>query len=156
MIRLITPPGMLLTVALLAIYSICAFLIGRIEDSWPLQAASLVAIIASYGTAMLKSWSRYLVYLLASGFVMKIALSIAQSFSAGYFDFQFRTMAEILRPLTPSLILVLLSGVCCLFVFRYFRDREHPGKRICRKDVGVSQSAVRRGDPPHESVLDND
>jgi uncharacterized membrane protein (UPF0182 family) len=147
---------MLLTVALLAIYSIYAFLIGRIEDSWPLQVASLVAIVASYGTAMLRPWSRYLVYLLAAGFAIKMALSIVQSFSAGYFDFQFRTMTEILRSLTPSLMLVLLSGVCCLFVFRYFRDREHPGKHISGKDVGVSQSAVRQGDLPHESALNND
>lgn len=129
MIRLITPPGMLLTVAFLAIYSICAFLIGRIEDSWPLQVASLVAIVASYGTARLMPWSRYLVYLLASGFVIKMALSIVQAVSAGFFDFQFRTTTEILQSLIPSLILVLLSGVCCLVVFRYFRDREHPGKR---------------------------
>ena len=91
MIRLITPPGMLLTVALLAIYSVCAFLIGRIEDSWPLQVASLVAIVASYGTARLRPWSRYLVYLLAAGFVIKMALSIVQAVSAGFFDFQFRT-----------------------------------------------------------------
>ena len=54
MIKLITPPGMLLTVALLVIYSAYAFLIGSIEKSWVLLAGGVVAIVASYGTAMLK------------------------------------------------------------------------------------------------------
>ncbi len=62
MVRLITPPGMLLTTALLVIYSGYAFVIGWIEDSWPLRVGGALAVIASYGVAMLRPWSRYLVY----------------------------------------------------------------------------------------------
>ena len=89
MIKLITPPGMLLTVALLVIYSAYAFLIGSIEKSWVLLAGGGVAIVASYGTAMLRPWSRYLVYALAIGFVAKLAQSMTAAIRAGYFGFQF-------------------------------------------------------------------
>jgi len=46
MIKLITPPGMLLTTALLMIYSGYAFTIGHIEDSWPLRFGGALAIVA--------------------------------------------------------------------------------------------------------------
>ncbi len=121
MIKLITPPGMLLTVALLVIYSAYAFLIGSIEDSWPLLTGGIVAIVASYGTAMLRPWSRYLVYALTAGFLGKLGLSIIAAIRAGYFDFQFGSTREILWSLTPSLLMTLLSCLCCALVFRQYR-----------------------------------
>jgi hypothetical protein len=121
MIKLITPPGMLLTVALLVIYGVYAFLIGSIEKSWVLLAGGVVAIVASYGTAMLRPWSRYLVYALAMGFVSKLAQSIIAAIRAGYFGFQFKSTQQALWSLAPSLLLVVLSCVCCLLVFRHFR-----------------------------------
>ena len=126
MIKLITPPGMLLTVALLVIYSAYAFLIGSIEESWVLLAGGVVAIVASYGTAMLKSWSRYLVYALAIGFIAKLAQSVIAAIRAGYFGFQFGSTQEALWSLTPSLLMVVLSCLCCVLVYRHFRAVQGP------------------------------
>ena len=126
MIRLITPPGMLLTVALLVIYSVYAFRIGSIEDSWPLLIGGGVAIIASYGTAMLRPWSRYLVYALAFGFVSKLVKSVMAAIRAGYFHFQFGSAKQALWSLMPSLLMVVLSCLCCVLVFRHFRVTPAP------------------------------
>jgi len=119
--KLITPPGMLLTVALLVIYSVYAFLIGSIEKSWVLWAGSGIAVVASYGTAMLRPWSQYLVYLLATGFIAKLVKSIYEGVVSGYFDFQFGSESESLKAVMPSAMMALLSCICCLFVFRHFR-----------------------------------
>lgn len=123
MIKLITPPGMLLTVALLVIYSAYAFLIGSIEESWPLLIGGFVAIVASYGTAMVRPWSRYLVYLLAAGFVAKLGDSLVQGYRSGFFGFQFGSVREIVASLAPSLLMTLLSGACCVIVYRQFSPR---------------------------------
>jgi hypothetical protein len=121
MIKLITPPGMLLTVALLVIYSSYAFLIGSIEKSWVLLAGGVVAIVASYGTAMLRPWSRYLVYLLAAGFFSKLGLSFYDGTESGFFEFQFASTTQVARSLMPALLMALLSVVCCVVVHRQFR-----------------------------------
>jgi len=121
MIKLITPPGMLLTVALLVIYGVYAFLIGSIEKSWVLWAGSGIAAVASYGTAMLRPWSQYLVYLLAAGFIAKLCFSIYAGVVSGYFGFQFGSVSESLKAILPSAMMALLSCVCCLLVFRHFR-----------------------------------
>ena len=123
MIKLITPPGMLLTVALLVIYSVYAFLIGSIEESWPLLIGGFVAVVASYGTAMVRPWSRYLVYLLTIGFVAKLGDSLVQGCRSGFFGFQFGSVREIVVSLLPSLLMTLLSLVCCVIVYRQFRPR---------------------------------
>jgi len=123
MIKLITPPGMLLTVALLVIYSVYAFLIGSIEKSWPLLIGGFVAVAASYGTAMLRPWSRYLVYLLATGFVVKLGDSLVQGYRSGFFGFQFGSVREVVVSLVPSLLMTLLSFVCCVIVYRQFSPR---------------------------------
>lgn len=120
MIKLITPPGMLLTVALLAIYCVYAFLIGTIEKSWVLMTAGVVAVVATYGVAMLKPWSRYLVYVLTAGFCAKLGLSIREGINSGFFSFQFRAPGQMVRSMLPTLLMAVLSGVCCALVYRYF------------------------------------
>jgi hypothetical protein len=120
-IKLITPPGMLLTVALLVIYSVYAFLIGSIEKSWVLWAGCGIAAVASYGTAMLRPWSQYLVYLLATGFIAKLGFSVYAGVVSGYFDFQFGSVSESLKAILPEATMALLSCICCLLVFRHFR-----------------------------------
>ena len=120
MIRLITPPGMLLTTALLVIYSAYAFRIGTIEDSWFLLAGGVLSIVACYGTAMLRRWSQYLVYLLAAGFIAKLALSVLGGISSGFFYFQFGSKGAALRSLMPSGLMALLSCLCCALVYRHF------------------------------------
>ena len=121
MIKLITPPGMLLAVAMMTVYVAYAFSIGWIEKSWPLRAAGVVALFACYGTAMLRPWSRYLVYALTAGFIAKLTHSIFSAYFAGYFGFQFDSVANGLMSFLPSLLLALLSGVCALIVYRHFR-----------------------------------
>lgn len=113
---------MLLTVALLVIYSIYAFLIGYIEKSWMLLAGGVTSAIASYGVAMLRRWSRFLVYLLTLGFTAKLGQSIHAGVVSGFFEFQFGSVRESLRAVTPSLIMALLSYKCCVIVFRHFRN----------------------------------
>ncbi len=129
MIKLITPPGMLLTVALLVIYAAYAFLIGAIEESWLLLFGGVVALIAGYGTAMLRPWSRYLVYTLAGGFIGKLGWSIHAGARAGYFGFQFGSAHEMARSLTPSLLMVVLSCACCVLVYRHYRPESQRGNR---------------------------
>jgi hypothetical protein len=121
MIKLITPPGMLFTTALLVIYGTYAFLIGSIEDSPLLLAGSALAAIGTYGTAMVRSWSQYLVYALTVGFAAKLGLSIYQAARVGFFDFQFGSQNEIAVSLMPSLFLCVLGLVCCFIVQRQFR-----------------------------------
>jgi len=140
MIKLITPPGMLLTVALLVIYSAYAFLIGSIEKSWVLLAGGVVAIAASYGTAMLRPWSRYLVYALAIGFVWKLAESVVAAIRAGYFRLQFESTQQALWSLAPSLAMVLLSCLCCALVFRYFRTGPRPANSPAPEPATPTQS----------------
>lgn len=127
MIKLITPPGMLLTTALLVIYVAYAYLIGTIEHSWPLKIAGATAMVAAYGAAMIRPWSRYLVYALTVGFFAKLGGSIYAGFRAGFFGFQYGTPSAIARSLTPSLIMALLSAACCVLVYRQFRGPKHPG-----------------------------
>ena len=104
MIKLITPPGMLLTVALLVIYCVYAFLIGWIEKSWLLLAGGLIAVAATYGVAMVRPWSRYLVYLLTAGFFAKLGLSIYDGVRSGFYGFHFGSTAQIARSLLPTLL----------------------------------------------------
>lgn len=121
MIKLITPPGMLLTVALLVIYGTYAFLIGWIEQSWPLLAGGGIAVVATCGIAMVRPWARHLVYLLAAGFFAKLSLSITQGVRSGFFDLQFESAAQAVRSLLPSLLMAVLSAMCCAIVYRQFR-----------------------------------
>lgn len=126
MIRLITPPGMLLTVALMVVYGAYAFLTAFIEKSWALSAAGFLTLIACFGTALLKPWSQYLVYLLTAGFIGKLALSIYAGVVSGFFTFQFGSVTESLQSLGPSALMALLSCACCYLVFRHFQRTSAP------------------------------
>ena len=119
-IKLITPPGMLITTAMLAIYCAYAFMIGSIEESWVLLGGGLLSIAAAYGVAMLRPWSRYLVYLLTTGFIFKLGKSFHDAREAGFFEFQFDSSGDIVRSLVPSALMVALSLLCCWLVYRHF------------------------------------
>jgi hypothetical protein len=139
MIKLMTPPGMLLTVALLALYSVYAFRIGTIEDSWILLTGSVLSLVAAYGTAMLRPWSQHLVYLLTVGFIAKLGHSVNAGVMSGYFTFRFSSAAEALKSLGPSAMMVLISCVCCVLVYRHF----HP-----RSETPSIGTAVTKSDQP--------
>lgn len=122
---------MLLTTALLVIYSGYAFMIGWIEASWPLRIGGVLALVASYGVAMLRPWSRFLVYLLTAGFIAKLGHSVWYAYAAGFFDFQFGSARQSVASLLPSTVLLLLSLACCHSVYRHFsgarRAEPNPG-----------------------------
>jgi hypothetical protein len=112
---------MLFTTALLVIYGTYAMLIGSIEDSWPLLAGGMLAAVASYGTAMVRPWSKYFVYTVTVGFAAKVGLSVHYAVKAGFFLFQFGTPSDIAISLLPSFFMCALGVACCIIVQRQFR-----------------------------------
>jgi hypothetical protein len=133
MIKLITPPGMLVTVALLAIYSAYASWTAFIEKSWIYAVVALISFAACVGTAFLKPWSRYPVYVLTVGFVAAWCYSVYAGVQAGFFEFFFSSPAAAAKSLAPGLALACLSLVCSYIVLRHFRPvtqaslDNHPG-----------------------------
>lgn len=119
--KLITPVGLLITTALLAIYVAYAFEIAMIEKSWLLAAGGAVAAITCVGTAFMKPWSRYLVYLITAGFIGKWGWSIFVGLRSGYFSFQFGSPRQALVSLAPGMLMVALSCVCAWLVYRDFK-----------------------------------
>ena len=120
MIKLITPPGMLVTVALLAIYCAYASWTAFIEKSWIYAVVALISLAACVGTAFLKSWSRYPVYVLTVGFVAAWCYSVYVGVQAGFFGFFFSSPAAAAKSLAPGLALACLSLVCSYIVLRHF------------------------------------
>jgi hypothetical protein len=120
-LKLITPPGLLFTIAVSTIVATYAFLIGITERSMPLLIGGVVAVAACIGTALLKPWSRFLVYLLTGGFLAKLTSSIHDGLSSGFFDFQFDSAKEALRSLGPTSVMALLSVSCCFLMQQHFR-----------------------------------
>ena len=118
--KLITPMGLLVTTALLAIFSVAAAKVALVERSYPLAVAAAMSAVACAGTAYMQRWSQYLVHLMTAGFVAKWAWSVYDGYRAGYFDFQFGSTHESLRSLVPGLAIVALSGVCSCLVHAHF------------------------------------
>ena len=118
--KLITPLGLLVCTALLAIYAVAAAKVAIIERSYPLAVAAGVSAVACGGTAYMQRWSQYLVHLMTVGFTVKWGWSIYDGWRAGYFGFQFGSIPEALRSLLPGLALVVLSAVCSWLVHRHF------------------------------------
>lgn len=126
--RLNTPIGLLFTVALLAVYSAYAFQTAAIERSWLLATAGMLAAIASVGTALLRPWSRYLVYALALAFVTKFTTSVRAGAEAGYFGAQFESTGQAALSLLPEVLIGMMLVTSCLIVHRHFASgRQHKG-----------------------------
>ena len=120
MIKLITPPGMLFVTAVLSIYAAHAFLIGTAEDSATLLLGGVAAAIAVYGAAMVRPWSKILVFLLSGGYALKLALSMYSAWQAGFFAFQFDSARPLVLSLLPGVVMALLGAACCIIVQRQF------------------------------------
>ena len=127
LMKLITPLGLLVSTALLAIYAVAAAKVAIIERSYPLAVAAAVSAVACGGTAYMQRWSQYLVHLMTTGFVMKWCWSVYDGWQAGYFGFQFGSMPEALRSLLPGLALVLLSAICSWLVHDHFSRTARAG-----------------------------
>jgi nicotinamide riboside transporter PnuC len=119
MARLVTPVGMLVTVALLALYGAFGIWTAISEHSWLSGLAGAIAIIACIGAARLLAWSRFLVYLLAVIFIGTWALSLYSAAQVGYFTLF--SPLEIALALAPGGLLVALSCFSAYIVFRQFR-----------------------------------
>jgi hypothetical protein len=90
-----------------------------------------IAIVACVGAALLKSWSRFLVYLLAAVFVATWGYSIYDGAQAGYFAD--KDTPRILGSLAPGIVMVALSCYCVYAVHRQCRPR---GSELQRADEG--------------------
>ena len=121
MVKLITPIGMLITVAVLAVYAAYAFWTAYVDNSWVYAFLSGLSLVACYGTAMLRAWSQYLVYSLTALFMAAWCYSVYAGAAVGYFSFFFSSNLLAAKALAPGFALVALSCVASWNVFSYFR-----------------------------------
>jgi hypothetical protein len=121
MIKLITPLGMLFTVALMAVFTVYALWTAHIDKSWLYLGLGIVSIAACIGVALLRTWSQYLVYFLTTAFIAGWLHSVYTGATAGYFEFFFSSRLLAAKTLVPGLILVLLSGAANWIAFSHFR-----------------------------------
>jgi len=121
MVKLITPIGMLITVALLALYAAYAFWTAHIDKSWIYGFLGLLSLVACYGAAMLRVWSQYLVYLLTALFIAAWCYSVYAAAVVGFFSFFFSSHVLAIKTLVPGFALVLLSGLVSWNTFSHFR-----------------------------------
>ena len=96
----------------------------QVVDLWFLGALSLVAC---YGTAMLRSWSQYLVYLLTVLFIAGWCYSVYAGAAVGFFSFFFSSHLLAVKALAPGFALVVLSCVASWNVFSHFRRARRLG-----------------------------
>jgi hypothetical protein len=136
MVKLITPIGMLVTVALLAVYAAYAFWTAYLDRSWIYGLLGVVSLVACVGTAMLRSWSQYLVYLLTTLFIVGWIYSVYAVAAVGYYSF-FYSSAYLLaiKSLVPGLALVLLSCAATWNAFSHFRRARQLAQPSSRADV---------------------
>jgi hypothetical protein len=121
MVKLITPLGMLITVALLALYGAYAIWTAYVDTSWLYGLLGIFSLVGCYGTAMLRPWSQWLVYVLTALFIAAWCYSVYVSATVGFFSFFFSSHASALKTTAPGLALVGLSAFASWNAFRYFR-----------------------------------
>jgi len=121
MVKLITPMGMLIALALLVVYAVYAFRTAYIDESWIYGLLGVLSLAACYGTAMLRAWSQYLVYSLTALFIAAWCYSVYAGAAVGYFSFFFSSNLLAAKALAPGFALVALSCVASWNVFSYFR-----------------------------------
>ena|SRR5688572_21005462 len=121
MIKLVTPVGMLITVALLAIYAAYAFWVAYTDESLLYALLGLLCFAACVGTALLRQWSQYLVYVLTAFFVVGWFYSVYAGASVGYFGFFFGSPEAVAKSLAPGLALVILSCAASWICYKHFR-----------------------------------
>ena len=121
MVKLITPIGMLITVAVLALYATYAFWTAYVDKSWIYGLLGVLSLVACYGTAMLRAWSQYLVYLLTALFIAAWCYSVYAGAAVGFFSFFFSSQLLAIKALAPGLALVVLSCIASWNTFSHFR-----------------------------------
>ncbi len=125
MARLVTPVGILVTVALLALYGVYGVWIAISEHSMTSALLGAVALVAAVGAALLKAWSRYPVYLLTAALIGTWSYSLYVAAAAGYFSLY--SASQIALQLAPGIFMIILSCFCTYMVFRQFRRQTRSG-----------------------------
>ena len=77
---------MLVAVALLAVYAAYAGWSAVVNRSWPFGVVAVGALVACVGTAKLRPWSQFLVYLLVAGMIGGWCWSVYVALRVGYFE----------------------------------------------------------------------
>ena len=121
---LTTPIGILITVALLGIYGAYAFWDAITYHSVINGLVGAIAVVGCVGAALLRPWSRFLVYFLAAVFVATWGYSIYDAAQAGYFGQV--AAPRIMLSLAPGVVMVALSCYCVYAVYRQFRRPPAP------------------------------
>lgn len=119
MAHLVTPIGILIAVAVMALCGAYGIMQAVTDHSVISAVAGVAALVAAVGAALLKPWSRYLVYMLTAAIVGGWIYSLYIAAKAGYFTLYSRS--QIVSQLAPGAFLVLLSCYCAYAVFRHFR-----------------------------------
>ena len=127
MVKLITPIGMLITVALLAMYAAYAFWTAYVDESWIYGLLGALSLVACYGTAMLRPWSQYLVYLLTTLFIACMVLLGVFRCGSRVFQLLFFLAPARGQGSAPGLALVVLSCVASWNAFSHFRRARRLG-----------------------------
>ena len=121
MIKLITPWGMLVTVALLAVYATYSFWSAYAGQSGLYALLGAVSAVTCVGTALLRPWSQYLVYALTALFIVGWCYSVYAGAVVGYFSFFFESTAAAAKALAPGMALVILSCRASWNCYGHFR-----------------------------------
>jgi hypothetical protein len=115
----------------LAIYATYATGQALKWHSWFWSAVAVASCVACTGTALLKTWSPWLVYVLSAGFVLGWLQSIYLSLSAGYYSFMASSWIRAAVELAPGAVLAILSCIASWSVFRHIqRARRGPGPTL--------------------------
>ncbi len=115
------PMRMLFAVALLALYACFAGWLAFREHSWPYALVAVAAALGCVTAAMLKPWSRFIVYLLNIAFLAAWGYFIHAYYRTG--ALRLLSNGRLARLLAPDTVMVLLICYCSYAVFINFRER---------------------------------
>jgi hypothetical protein len=116
-VKIVTPKGILVTVAFLALTCAFALWFGWTHRLWMMFAIGLVAGIGCVGAANMQRWSRFLVYAMSVGLAAAWLYSIYAAARVGYFHPL--AWATIIVSLIPGVTLLLVALFCSLMAHRH-------------------------------------
>jgi hypothetical protein len=115
------PPPILLTIALLAVYTGVALWDAVAVKRWWLIAVAVLAACGCIGAARLRPWSQFVVYLLTAALIGVIGHSLYAAHAAAGL-FHVAPEPQQLRKLAPAMALLALSLFSSYAVWRQFRQ----------------------------------
>jgi hypothetical protein len=79
---------------------------------------SVLSFVTVYGLLQNKSWSQFLVYVLAAVIIFAWSYSLIYSFDYGWQD---EDTGKMIISLLPGIVIVIVTLASCIVVFRHFR-----------------------------------